>query len=339
MKLPANFQSVLSPQPIEFFQLLFRENEQTAFGIKSKIGTAWAENLLFPSAGEAVSSIDRQFFCINPLHPTVDFDHEKKPWYARNVPRRADLNVTAFRNFLFEMDGPDLETQENLIRKFHEQISFSAITYSGGKSYHCILSLSTDLAFEPHKKLSLAKYKNIWSALADRLNDIAGEKVIDPSCKNPSRLSRTPGQMRQREGGEDAGHTQILPFQKLIYLGNMFPTSRIENEFQNQIDSQSISPEFEGINHNLKTTEQLARSLPAALRMQFEYSYLWAGSENMYPELYRLIMWALDEAAPPFGLMKQFLKETTYPSILAAGYPSNKIDKAIEDAYTEKGVK
>ena len=54
--------------------------------------------------------------------------------------RRMDDNVTSLRNFLLEFDGIPLEDQLKVVKE--SGIPYSAITYSGSKSYHFIVSLA-----------------------------------------------------------------------------------------------------------------------------------------------------------------------------------------------------
>jgi len=93
----------------------------------------------------------REFFCINPL-TSVDLHYNKngtekqlaKRRYMK--PRRADINVSQFRNFMFEMDNESLEAQGKILESCG--IPWTSIIYSGGKSYHVILSLLKDIPVE-----------------------------------------------------------------------------------------------------------------------------------------------------------------------------------------------
>lgn len=104
----------------------------------------------------------KQFFSINPLSIS-----------------RKDANVTCFRNILIEFDKVSLEKQ----LEFAETIPFSTLTFSGSKSYHYIISLE-----EPCKDIK--EYRRLVKRIYNNLPD------CDKSTKNPSRLSRTPGAIR-----------------------------------------------------------------------------------------------------------------------------------------------
>jgi hypothetical protein len=119
---------------------------------------------------------DANWFSINPLHTS-----------------RADANVQKYRNFLIEIDNMPIEQQQDYVLS---RVPVSAIVFSGNKSYHFIISLVDDLPNE-------AEYRKVAEAI---YNAVPG---IDKSCKNPSRLSRTPGVLRPDTG----------LYQDLIYVG------------------------------------------------------------------------------------------------------------------------
>lgn len=122
---------------------------------------------------------DDLFFCINALHPYKDLNPVKE-WHSENLPRRADANVVSYRNFLIELDTVPLEKQIAYVR---DEVPVSSVVYSGGKSHHFILSLIEPLANADEYRL-----------MARRLLSLFPE--ADPTCKNPSRLSRLPDRLR-----------------------------------------------------------------------------------------------------------------------------------------------
>lgn len=107
---------------------------------------------------------------------------------------RADANVTCYRNFLLELDTLPLNQQ---IEAVTSKIPVSSITYSGGKSYHFIISLREPLQDE-------TEYRRVWRGLHEAVPQ------ADKTTKNPSRLSRLPGVLRP--------DTSLM--QELVYLGN-----------------------------------------------------------------------------------------------------------------------
>jgi hypothetical protein len=111
-----------------------------------------------------------QFFSINPM-----------------IDKRADANVTSLRNFLIEFD--DLSPEAQL--KALQFVPYSSLVWSGGKSYHAIISLYEPVA-------TRAEYVDIVQRLQAKLPD------MDKATSNPSRFSRLPGAIR------DNGNEQKL---------------------------------------------------------------------------------------------------------------------------------
>lgn len=102
----------------------------------------------------------------------------------------ADVNVTSYRHALLEADDGDLGKQLALIKEM--QLPVSAIVHSGKKSIHALVRVEAK---------DLPEYR----ARVDYLFKVAeryGLKV-DTGNRNPSRLSRLPGVLRD-------GHPQYL---------------------------------------------------------------------------------------------------------------------------------
>lgn len=135
------------------------------------------------------------FFCINALHPTQDLA-PVKDWHSQYKPRRADANVVCHRNFLIELDDVPLERQISYVT---EKVPVSSIVYSGGKSYHFIISLERPV--EP----------KLYREYARRLHKLLPR--ADKACKNASRLSRLPNVIRPETG----------KLQRLYMLGQRVP--------------------------------------------------------------------------------------------------------------------
>jgi hypothetical protein len=102
---------------------------------------------------------------------------------------REDLNCTAFRNFLIEMDTGSIDEQLAYVRKLG--MPYSAAIFSGNKSAHLLLSLDMDLPSE-----------NVYRTFAEWILNIA--TLADQNTKNPSRSIRVPGAFRE------PGKQQIL---------------------------------------------------------------------------------------------------------------------------------
>jgi hypothetical protein len=141
------------------------------------------------------------FFSINPLLKDTDLQPTKS-WHSPNVSRRADCNVSAYRNLLLEIDDMVLTEQ---VRYIQGLVPVSSIVYSGSRSHHFILSLKTPFA-------NLGEYQQA----ARRLHRLVTQ--ADPTSKNPSRLSRLPFRTRPETGLE----------QKLVYLGERIDWAQLD---------------------------------------------------------------------------------------------------------------
>lgn len=190
----------------KFLNLLFEKGEQTCFANSAK-GVRVKK---FPWGGDL-------FFSINALHPTKDLAPTES-YHRANKPRRADANVISYRNFLIEIDNMPLPEQVQYVKTL---LPVSTVVYSGGKSYHFIISLKTPCE-------SYSEYMDIAERIAEYV------PKLDPSCKNPSRLSRLPGVMRP-----DTGKAQ-----KLVFLGDrveigtlleILPAPRYNNKVFGQV--------------------------------------------------------------------------------------------------------
>lgn len=173
----------------DFLRLLFDDGQQTCF-TPDPHGTAVKAA---PGAADL-------FFSINALDASMDHGPVES-YHDAYKPRRADINVTCFRNFLLELDGMPMEQQ---IAHVTALVPVSSIVHSGGKSYHFIISLEDALP-------SLMDYRNV----ARQLHALVPQ--ADPACKNPSRLSRLPGRLRPDTGN----------MQQLVQLGARVPNKQL----------------------------------------------------------------------------------------------------------------
>jgi hypothetical protein len=165
-----------------FADVLFDEGELTCIG--SLYETALRPALLMDQV--------HPYFSINPMRE-----------------RRADSNVTCYRNILFECDRMDLTEQRE--RTLSSGIPFTTQVYSGGKSFHFIISLA-----QPCK--DRADYNKLVQRIYRALKASAGLDV-DRACRNPARFSRVPGHRR-----DATGHIQ-----ELIYTGERVQREILES--------------------------------------------------------------------------------------------------------------
>lgn len=129
-----------------------------------------------------VNAEPTEYFCINALKGA-----------------RRDENVAKHRTFLIEFDNAPLSEQCSLIK-----VPYTARVFSGNKSYHFFITLT-----EP---VSAEKY----TELAKRLHLLMPD--ADPSTKNPSRLGRLPGVIRQSTG----------KIQEFEYMGERISLEKLE---------------------------------------------------------------------------------------------------------------
>lgn len=157
----------------KFLSKLFEAGERTCYAPDA------FETAIWP----APTSQDL-FFCINALSGP-----------------RADANVASYRNFLLELDNIPLPEQIDLVTK---RLPVTSIVFSGGKSYHFIVSLLEPVQTE-------ADYRRVWRGLYEAVPE------ADKSTKNPSRFSRLPGVLRPDTG----------LYQELVYLGDRIPLAKL----------------------------------------------------------------------------------------------------------------
>lgn len=238
----------------QFFNTLFNEGESTTFA-KFDRGTKVRPVEEYKNAASWA-----QWFCINPLDLKKD-NVPTEEYHAPDKPRRADGNVTCFRNILLEFDGGNIERQKNFIIEF---VPYTTLTYSGGKSMHAIISLAT-----PAKDIK--EYQLVVRCIYKAVNNLAKlvnyeELSVDEQCKNPSRLSRFPNARR------DNGNIQTL-----VSLADR----RTEGEILDFINANITSGQFEAIKDQIETSHEVRDSDLGPLVQQlspFTKYYLMFGS-------------------------------------------------------------
>lgn len=260
----------------------------------------------------------REFFSINPFVAGTS---------------RKDANVKEFRNFLFEIDTLDLDSQLKIFEGC--KVPFALITFSGNKSYHAIVSLMNSLDANPSDANSVYIYKSIWSQIAKVIDNYAVSigftlpetgSFLDQSCKNPSRFSRFPGVFRES--------TQKV--QKLHSQGTLMD----EETLNSIVSTTNIKlPDFGEINdYDIQSLDEFKRLMPDGLKYQTFTPSRWASSSNMYPILFKLTLWAIDSTGVPKGIWVAYLESKVFDALRRAGYPEEKFMTAINHAYGIKGV-
>jgi len=297
----------------QFFNLLFDEKDHICYGS------------LYNTRIKNFPDYISEFFVINPIHPRIDYGFEAKESYNEYKPRRADLNVTGYRNFMFEFDSIGLHYQLEIMKKCG--IPWSTIVYSGNKSYHGILSLEEGLE-GCHTQEGVNRYKNIWKRLEAKIelkaNEMGFKNVIDQSSKNPSRFSRFPSYVRGNTA-QDIVHLgarlSIGAFELLLSKCPILLEKDIK--VKKELDRQASSEvEFwsmasEGLKNKLKYVN-------------------WGATDGLYPIIYKLTLWAIDETGIDKDSFLNLYHKYTVPQLLQSGYPNHKLDTAINDAYRSK---
>ena len=147
----------------QFYNVLFNTDEYTCFGPTP------FETDSYPIL-DGINSKLTKFFTINPL--------------VKGRTRKG-TNVKKYRNFMFEIDNIPVKDQAKLIRA--SGLPYSTATFSGGKSIHWIISLVEPLE-------DRVEYTAIWKAIYAAL--VKCNIEADTATKDPARLSRCPGVMR-----------------------------------------------------------------------------------------------------------------------------------------------
>lgn len=265
-----------------------------------------------------------QFFCINYLS-------ERK---------RQDASVQTFNNYLFESDSLSLTSADAQL--IAENFPIASATFSGNKSIHFILHVADCTLYKLENKAAIEAYKTNWKilnkALTETLKKVklvpghSTEPIFDKACSNPSRLSRTPGAMR------DNGNVQTS-----IEITNRYLTSVDLEALKLKHPVQAPGPKASAANSHSQITNliQLEAAMKTAelsgLRNKLEYSWSWASTDGMYPLLFQYSLWAIDALNPPPDVFISYLQKYTFPPILEKGY-SRDLVKPVMAAYDYKGT-
>jgi hypothetical protein len=263
------------------------------------------EQFIFTGDEYYLLPIDRSaFFCINPV---------------KNLDNRQLENLSNLQNFLIEFDEASYEQQFKSIAQIEASgLNIASAVFSGSKSIHLIFSMAETLQLD---------YKTAWLALASEVRSITG-LTADAQCKNANRLSRLAGFVRP-----DTGKVQ-----ELLHLGGFIKNDKL----MELVDRHKIKHAVTQTTVSQDPTMSVEKfELILIKRQNGLYSKIarvdeWAGSVGMYKELFNITCWAIDATGVPESTFKQFAQNKIFPALLEAGYPINKLDKPIDNAYTYK---
>lgn len=138
----------------------------------------------YKTAGQMIQEIDN---CNGDITKVIEsYDLFKGAWIRFNALDGKGVkneNVVSYRHALVESDTMSIQQQEEAYRQLN--LPITAMVYSGGKSLHAIVRVdATD-----------------WKQYAERVDFLYAECakagiIVDRQNKNPSRLSRMPGVVR-----------------------------------------------------------------------------------------------------------------------------------------------
>ena len=184
---PANEPQEDHRQLIKYLEVLFEPNENVGY-----VTSSWPRDGKYqPSKGHcdrtAGQLIKALSDCGGDMGAVIgDYNMEAGAWIRFNPLDGKDVkndNVTEFRYALVECDSMELSQQRRIIEDM--KLPVACLVYSGRKSIHAIVHIDADSREEYRKKVEY-----LYEACKK-----AGLSV-DTSNKNPSRLSRMPGVIR-----------------------------------------------------------------------------------------------------------------------------------------------
>jgi len=258
-------------------------------------------------------------YTVNPIHHSIDFGWSYDPKkYQPNKPRRADINCSSLKNLMFEIDGIPLDDQLELL--YRSGIPWTAIVFSGNKSYHALLSLEDDLG-APHTQEGVEQYKQVWKRIAGLINaEYTGkivslsDGVLDEATKNPSRFSRFPNSMR-------SGHRQRIEF-----MGTKCSMVTLNKILEKCPLVKAPETNFVDVANFAKNEKQFWAICPKGLKTWIKYPEEWGASEGNYPKLRDIAYWAKRHVTKDGELLIKILEQHTLDYLNQIGYSKEKIE-------------
>lgn len=217
--------------------------------------------------------LEDAFVCINPLDK-ID-RNPTESYHKEYIPRRADHNVTKFRNILVEMDKVPLEKQDQHMSEIG--FPYSTCTFSGNKSFHWIISLQKPVST-----------RNEYNRLVTRVYKAVGQDLVDQTCRNPSRFTRVPGHLR------DNGNIQ-----KLFSVRGRIPNEMLESwlVFRGAPQENEEKNQWEDITYKSTKPKDISNLFPSTRNF-----LMWGTSENWNHTLFKAAAdlcrngWDIEEA-------------------------------------------
>ena len=177
---------------IRYLEVLFEPGENVGYVTeswekKNKDGTSKYvpknKGCFDRTAGQLIEALNETTDICNVIG---DYDKNGGAWIRFNPLDGKDVkndNVTEFRYALVESDNMPIEQQNALVREL--ELPIAVLVHSGGKSVHAIVKIDANDYTEYKKRVNY-------------LYDVCQKNgmVIDTQNRNPSRLSRMPGVLR-----------------------------------------------------------------------------------------------------------------------------------------------
>lgn len=173
---------------IKYLEVLFESEDKVGYVTESWVN---GDGKYVPSKGNydrtAGQLIEKLQMCEGDIGRVLgDYDEKAGAWIRFNPldgQGVKNVNVTDYRYALVESDSMDLGKQNAIIREL--ELPVACLVYSGGKSVHAIVKVDAGNYQEYRKRV-------------DYLYNICAENglEVDKQNRNPSRLSRMPGVIR-----------------------------------------------------------------------------------------------------------------------------------------------
>lgn len=168
-----------------------------------------------------------------------------------------DDYVETYANFIFEIDGEEVETQKERAKRLFENRIINRAVYSGSKSIHCRITVED----VPEDK---REYKFVWG----KLNEAYFEGKADRACSNPARLTRMPNARRSNGVKQQRLHlsNEVLNFEW-----------RADYEHSKLLNAYVAKMCFQPQSHNEGKTPAetlLKRNIPLGARKLLENTFI-----------------------------------------------------------------
>jgi len=169
---------------IDYLRALFQAEEHVSYVFEaSEDGKPAGRGVYSCTMGQLVDDLQRHRDIGRAMG---DYHAEAGGWVRINPVDGqgiADKNVTAYRHALIESDSESIERQQAIYSQL--ELPLAALVHSGGKSLHAIVRIDAATREEYRERVNYLHQVCAKNGL-----------TIDGANKNPSRLSRLPGILR-----------------------------------------------------------------------------------------------------------------------------------------------